>query len=504
MMSALPEIFFSKANDSASKRVLREAAAGRVRKLYAGIYTSNLTSPPEDIVRRNWLAIVGHLLPGGVVSHRSAVDGQPRDGQLVLTRGKTRRRVQLPGLTVDVIPGPGAIADGDSTDMPYGSLFLSSEARRHLENQTRGRGWTDKVLASAESDALLDRRLTLRGPHHLNLLRDAARALAPRLGLEKEYERLNGVVGALLGTHDTKRLHSRQALARAGGRPYDADRLPIFDALFATLNQTTFARLADPAPAGRTVENFAFFESYFSNYIEGTTFTVEEAEDIVFRGKLIDHRHEDSHDILGTFDAALRAPWRNAVPGSADAFLAQLQTLNELVMRSRPDKAPGQWKERRNQAGATFFVEPELVRGTLMEGFDRIRALTDPVARALLTMFVVTEVHPFADGNGRTSRLAMNAVLSAHQLCRIIVPTVYRDDYLLPLKALTHQNQTGAYLRTMARAQTWSAAFDYDVPRTDLHQAMKRCNAFQEDRDRYKLLLPAEVPTAAVAGMQPP
>ena len=121
--------------------------------------------------------------------------------------------------------------------MPYGSLFLSSEPRRNLENQTRGRGWTDKVIESAEAEALLDRTLTLRGPHHLNLLRDGARALAPRLGLEKEYARLNSVVGALLGTHDTKRLRSRQALARAGGRPYDPDRLPVFDALFATLNK---------------------------------------------------------------------------------------------------------------------------------------------------------------------------------------------------------------------------------------------------------------------------
>ena len=496
-MANLPEILFSEANDSVGKRVLREAAAGRLRKLYAGIYTSNLDSQPEDIVRRNWLAIVGHLLPAGVVSHRSAVDSQPHDGRLILTRGKTRRRVHLPGLTVDVVPGPGAITDGDSPDMPYGSLFLSSEPRRNLENQTRGRGWTDKVVESAEAEALLDRTLTLRGPHHLNLLRDAARELAPRLGLEKEYARLNSVVGALLGTHDAKRLHSRQALARAGGHPYDPDRLPVFDALFATLNQTPFTPMADPAPRGRAAENFAFFESYFSNCIEGTTFTVEEAEDIVFHGKLIEHRHEDSHDILGTFEAALRQPWRNTVPDGADAFLDQLQMLNEMVMRSRPDKAPGKWKARRNQAGATFFVEPELVRGTLLEGFDRIRALADPIARALLTMFVVTEVHPFTDGNGRTSRLVMNAVLSAHQLCRIIIPTVYREDYLLPLKALTHQRETHAYLRAMVRAQTWSAALNYDVPRADLREDMKRCNAFQEDREQYKLLLPAEVPAAA-------
>jgi hypothetical protein len=49
----------------------------------------------------------------------------------------------------------------------------------------------------------------------------------------------------------------------------------------------------------------------------------------------------------------------------------------------------------------------------------------------------------------------------------------------------------------MVRAQTWSAALNYDVPRADLREDMKRCNAFQEDREHYKLLLTAEVPAAA-------
>jgi len=34
------------------------------------------------------------------------------------------------------------------------------------------------------------------------------------------------------------------------------------------------------------------------------------------------------------------------------------------------------------------------------------------MARALLAMFIVSEVHPFIDGNGRLARLVMNAELS--------------------------------------------------------------------------------------------
>ena len=52
--------------------VRRMAADGLLRKLYAGVYTANLDAPAESVVLRHWRAIVGHLLDGGVISHRSA------------------------------------------------------------------------------------------------------------------------------------------------------------------------------------------------------------------------------------------------------------------------------------------------------------------------------------------------------------------------------------------------------------------------------------------------
>jgi len=120
------------------------------------------------------------------------------------------------------------------------------------------------------------------------------------------------VIGALLGTHEARHLTAKQALARAAGRPYDPARLQIFDALFSVLNAVPLPEILDPAPSGSARENFAFFEAYFSNYIEGTTFTVEEeAEEIVFHGQIIENRGEDSHDVLGTFNAAANAPWRD-------------------------------------------------------------------------------------------------------------------------------------------------------------------------------------------------
>lgn len=487
----LPELIFATEKDlAAARRVRRLAAEGRLRRLYAGVYTSSTERPLEAVVLRHWQAIVGHLLPGGVLSHRSAFDGKPHDGKLVLTRGKTRRSIKLPGLTIEVIPGPGPRLTPPVIDASYGSLYLASDPRRYLENLTRGRGWSSRVLSLESIETSLDRILMVGGKHRLNQLRDQARVMAAELGYDEQFKRLDSIVGALLGTQEARYLTAKQALARAAGRPYDPARLQIFDALFSVLNAAPLPDIPDPAPSGIARENFAFFEAYFSNYIEGTTFTIEEAEEIVFHGHIIENRSEDSHDVLGTFNAAINSPWRDQPPRTADDFLVWLRNVNALVMQKRIEKKPGEWKDKANQAGSTYFVMPELVPGTLREGFKRIGALPHPLARAIMTMFVITEVHPFIDGNGRTARLAMNCMLSAENLSRVMIPTVYREDYLLPLKALSHNQVAEPLLAALGRAQRWSAAFDYTLPRTTLRDALGRCNAFEEDLRNHRLLFP--------------
>jgi hypothetical protein len=210
-------VLVTETDAAAARRARRLAAQGTLRRLYPSIYTSNVDSPPETIVLRHWQAIVGHLLPGGVISHRSAFDSRPRDGSLSMTRGKTRRDLRLPGLTVHIAPGPGPRLEPPAPDSPFGALYLASDPRRFLENLRRGRGWGHRVLPQEALEAALDRILMVGGPRRLNQLRDHAREIAPSLGYNAQFKRLDGLVGALLGTHEAKYLTAKQALARAAG-----------------------------------------------------------------------------------------------------------------------------------------------------------------------------------------------------------------------------------------------------------------------------------------------
>jgi hypothetical protein len=174
------------------------------------------------------------------------------------------------------------------------------------------------------------------GERRLNQLRDQAREVAQVLGYESQFKRLNILISALLGTQAAQHLTARQALARAAGRPYDPHRLEIFEALLTELNRSSLAEVADPAQSGVARENFAF-----------------------------ENRSEDSHDILGTFNAAALAPWRDQPPQTADDFLYWLRSVNALVMQKRADKKPGKWKDKANQAGSTCETQLASIGVTL-------------------------------------------------------------------------------------------------------------------------------------------
>ncbi|WP_407352753.1 Fic family protein [Luteimonas sp. R10] len=144
-----------------------------------------------------------------------------------------------------------------------------------------------------------------------------------------------------------------------------------------------------------------------------------------------------------------------------------------------PDR---EFKLQRNRAGNSVFVEPELVAGTQVEAFALYRALPHALARAIFMQVAVSEVHPFDDGNGRLSRAMMSAELTAANECRIIIPTVYRDDYITTLKAFSRTRQIDPVIRMFELAQAFTASMDYtgyDAAKASFTAA----NAFENDRD---------------------
>lgn len=109
-------------------------------------------------------------------------------------------------------------------------------------------------------------------------------------------------------------------------------------------------------------------------------------------------------------------------------------------------------------------------------------------------MVLVTEVHPFDDGNGRLARLMVNAELSTAGQVRIVVPTVYRNNYLAALGAVSNQTGQGeALVAVLDHAQRWTQAVDW----TSFEGAcamLEECDAFLDasraELDGQRLQMP--------------
>ena len=466
-IDAQPEIFFSTAQTS--RAVNYAVQTHKARRVARGIYTTNMTDPLDVVVLRNNWPIAAHLFPGAVVVDRSAVEMRPSsDGSVTLAAARPRD-VKLPGLRLRVREGAGPL-EGDLPWMGE-NLFMSSRARAFLENfrPSRSRQGAARTLSEAELETKLD-AYAGRDVDSLNRLRDEARALAPALDANVQFRALDELIGALHGTRSTK-LVTRRGRARALGIPYDEGRLVRFEQLARHLQEVSPRRRE--ANAEHELSTFAFFEAYFSNFIEGTEFTLNEAQRIVFEGVIPRQRPQDAHDILGTYRLVSDPARRARVPRSADELVDVLLEDHRFMLAARPEIGPGEFKDDPNRAGATQFVAPEFVEGTLREGWRFYESLAPGFARAAFAMFAVSEVHPFADGNGRMARLLMNAELTAARQQRIIVPTSLRGDYLSGLRAMTHNAFADTYVSVLSSLQAFAADIDFSSRQSaelDLHR----------------------------------
>ena len=458
---------------------------GTLRKIAPKVYTTNMEDSPETIVARNLFYILGQLFPHAVISHRSAFELRPTEtGDIFLTYNYSRN-VSLPGITVHLLEGPM----GTEHDMPFiENLFVSSNERRMLENLQKGRarnGSVSKCMPREVIEENLEKMLQVNGETGINAFRDKARDVAKELGMDGEFEALNSIVSALLTTKPSTILTSPKAVARANGLPYDGERVKLFELLFKALKNDVFADIDEPNQTTAEFRNFAFFESYFSNYIEGTEFEIEEAWEIVETGKPMPARNADSHDVLGTFQIVASRREMRRTPQTAEELIEILQERHRVMMAARPDRDPGMFKMKNNHAGDTHFVDYTLVRGTLMKGFEYYQALESPFAKALFMLFMISEVHPFNDGNGRISRIMMNAELVHADQSKIIIPTVFREDYLNALRRLTRKGDPSVIVRAISRVRQFSANITgEDFVATK--EYLEKCYAFK-DGDGYIL-----------------
>jgi len=479
-----PELHFAALNPASDAYELElQVQAGTLLRLAEGIYAPLM---PENelaaLVRRQWQQVAGAIAPGGVLSHLSAMKGGVLEsGVLVLSHPThPEGEVVLPGLRLFIVSGPGPLAG----DMPLGTsgLHFAGRARMLLENLDR----SGIVPASAsDAETHLVTLLIASDGWALKVLLGQAGAIALSLRAEQALRELHAIICALLGKRPHSTLRTVAGRAAAQGMPIDTARLELFLVLAEHLRSKSLPRI--DAPPRLATLHAAFIEAYFSNFVEGIKFNIEEARGIVLSGQVDERRPKDSHDLLGVFRLASAAPYRNSPPTPGPQFLDDLAQWHAEMMEMRPEANPGLPKVDANYAGTTRFVDPAFVRGTLAEGSKLADDIPEGLARAIFYALLISEVHAFVDGNGRLCRLVMNAELSRSGCNRIIIPTLFHPQYVDCARALTRTQSPGGFIRCLAKMAQWSSQFDYsDLDK--LIPMLKTTNAFEESPADYRLM----------------
>ncbi len=458
----------------ASKKASYRHKAGQITQVRRGVYVDSLD--PEVVratVNAKWLAIAEALCPeNSVLAFRTAAEMAPAEGEVfIVAPGKSRRKINVGDyLTIHLIPG---VVDAGVQPLTL-HLSTTTTARKCLENLAHSSGrrqGVDKALGRVWVEQHLTHEfLKKQGEDGLNALRDKARQLAPILKSDREFEEMNSIIQGLSNSHPfgERVLVTDLAIAAARQAPYDAAALERFQHFAHYLARCEFEVIKRDY-SNREWGNIAFFESYFSNYIEGTEFTIEEAEEIVFEAKVDHDRPKDSHDILGVFELASDRQEMLHTPASAHDLIALIQHRHAQMMRARPEANPGHLKTRSNRAGNTTFVAPDDLVGTLTQALPIYREVAPGFARGLFIHNVISECHPVQDGNGRLSRLFLNAELHCAGLAKVIVPTVHRESYLNGLRQATRANRFRTISKVLHQLHHYSASLPWEEYGEVLH-----------------------------------
>lgn len=191
----------------------------------------------------------------------------------------------------------------------------------------------------------------------------------------------------------------------------------VIERLRAKHKQLQSARPLSPTIVSKLRERFMLEMTYNSNAIEGNTLTLKEtylvlSEGITIKGKsLKEHleakNHHEAlefifeqveHDLQHTISEHLIRELQSLVIGNIDKSIAGTYRDVEVAITASTHQPP-------------LATEVPGKMADLIKWFHQEQSKLNPIELAAILHHKLVNIHPFADGNGRTARLLMNIIL---------------------------------------------------------------------------------------------
>ena len=213
------------------------------------------------------------------------------------------------------------------------------------------------------------------------------------------------------------------------------------------LNQTQLLKMK---------EYFAIKYTFDSNRIEGNTLTLQETQLVVNEGVTIggksmrEHLEAINHSEAVDFVADL-------LVGKEDITKRNLLEIHCLVLKSIDNENSGKYRNVPVRISGSEHVPPQpFLVDKMMEDFfihyEHQKRILHPILLAAEMHERLVTIHPFVDGNGRTSRLLMNFILlkNGYTLTILKGDPSSKASYFKSLEAVQVQNDPNQFYDLIA------------------------------------------------------
>lgn len=198
--------------------------------------------------------------------------------------------------------------------------------------------------------------------------------------------------------------------------------------------------------------------TYESNRIEGNTLSLRETDLVINKGLTVGGKSMREHlEVINHYEAILYI--RDLVEKGAVLNEAEVLNIHALVLRGIDRDNAGRYRQVPVLISGSRHVPPQpWAIPKLMEDYgywlsSSETAALHPVIHAAEAHERLVTIHPFIDGNGRTSRLVMNLILlqKGYPIANIPGDTSSRLAYYDALESANPGGDKSAFLRLIAQ-----------------------------------------------------
>ncbi len=212
-----------------------------------------------------------------------------------------------------------------------------------------------------------------------------------------------------------------------------------------SLKKELDSRRPIPKETLRSLEESIHLEwTYSSNGIEGNTLTLRETQ-IVLEGITVGGKSIKEH--LEAINHEKAILYLNDLVKEDNPITEwNIKSIHQLILKNIDDENAGRYRGENVTIKGAVHIPPDYLRvpefmEKLILNYENWN-IFHPIIQAALLHGELVKIHPFVDGNGRTSRLLMNLDLMNHGYNPIIIK---KEDRLKYYEALDKAHTTGNY-----------------------------------------------------------